>query len=73
MGTSTAMAKLKIDIKSCKGCGLCVSACPQKILQMSEGTNSSGHLYVVMIEIEKCTGCGLFYLMCPDIAIEIEK
>ena len=65
--------RIKIDIKCCKGCGLCVSVCPQKNLKMSEGTNRSGHLYAVIADKDKCTGCGLCYLMCPDVAIEIEK
>jgi len=64
--------KIKFDIERCKGCALCVDACPRTNIRMSEKLNQKGHRYAQIIDEEKCTGCGLCYQMCPDLAIEIE-
>ena len=38
------MAKLTFKTDNCKGCGLCVDACPKKILRLaSEKINKKGH------------------------------
>ncbi len=67
------MAKIKINVRFCKGCGLCVGVCPQHILKMSEVTNQKGLKFAQITDQDKCTACGLCFLMCPDVVIEIEK
>jgi 2-oxoglutarate ferredoxin oxidoreductase subunit delta len=68
------MASITIKGVLCKGCGLCVNACPQKILKISETeSNNSGYFIVEQINPEKCTGCAACALMCPDVVIEVEK
>ncbi len=62
-----------IDIERCKGCALCTTACPQKILNMSTETNNQGSSYSVCIEEAKCTGCTFCAVMCPDSAIDIYR
>ena len=63
------MAKVKgdivIDIEKCKGCELCMAACPQDGLERSKQVNKKGYLYVVKIE-DNCTGCTNCALVCPD-------
>ena len=66
------MPEIKIDIEKCKGCGLCISACPNKCIALSKKTNKKGFPYVEF-NPGKCTGCGLCYTMCPDCAIEVYK
>ena len=34
---------LRVDGNECKGCGLCVEACPPKVIGMSEGLNHYGY------------------------------
>jgi 2-oxoglutarate ferredoxin oxidoreductase subunit delta len=63
--------KVKIDEKICKGCGLCIIACPRKILKASAKYNSKGLHPVSIITGFACSGCGFCYIMCPDTAIEI--
>ena len=63
--------KLKIDKERCKGCMLCIEACPQKILKISDEVNKKGMRYVLLADASKCTGCGMCVIMCPDCAIEI--
>ncbi|MEA4846178.1 MAG: 4Fe-4S binding protein [Clostridiaceae bacterium] len=63
--------KKKFDIriveKRCKQCGICVSFCPQKVLDIK--------LNSVPEEVnpDSCTGCKLCYQRCPDIAIFVEE
>ena len=67
------MVKIIFDIEKCKGCGLCVEACPTDNIRMSKKMNNKGHHYAEIVDKDKCTGCGMCFQMCPDMAIEIEK
>ncbi|MCL2792721.1 MAG: ferredoxin family protein [Spirochaetaceae bacterium] len=62
-----------IDRERCKGCTLCIEACPQKILKMSQQINRRGVYYPECLDEGKCTACTFCAIICPDIAIEIEK
>ncbi len=68
------MAKLTIDKDRCKACGLCVSVCPKKVLQLSEEEfNIKGYTPIKVMAIEDCIGCGMCGMICPDYVIKIEK
>lgn len=66
-----AERKVKLYPDECKGCMLCIDACPLKLLKKSEKVNERGYSYIVLEHPEKCTGCGLCFLMCPDAGLEI--
>ncbi|MBR4868567.1 MAG: 4Fe-4S binding protein, partial [Clostridia bacterium] len=52
------MAKVSFRTDFCKGCGLCVEACPKKILILAKDKiNKKGHHPVEMTDQEKCIGC----------------
>ena len=69
-----AKVKMTIDQDKCKGCGLCVSVCPKKILQIAKGKiNSRGHCPVEITDPEACIGCASCFTICPDCVIRIEK
>ncbi|MEZ4331929.1 MAG: ferredoxin family protein [Myxococcota bacterium] len=70
---SRAMPKgtVVIDTDRCKGCELCVPACPPHVLRMSTQRNASG--YLVPELLEGCTGCGACLLVCPDYCFEIYR
>ena len=55
----------------CKGCGLCIMACPQKLLKLSSEYNIHGVNPIMLIDSEKCVRCGLCCILCPDMALEI--
>jgi len=64
--------KLSINKERCKGCLLCIEACPAGAITISDDVNSKGMKYIVLKKEEKCTGCGMCFMMCPDLAIEIK-
>lgn len=66
--------KLTFNSERCKGCGLCISFCPKKILDFDKSVfNASGVHPVYMTDQESCIGCQSCALMCPDAIITIEK
>lgn len=68
------MAKTTINEELCKGCGLCVRACPKKILRLSEHKlNTKGYHPAEVIDQSLCIGCAACGLTCPDTAIVVEK
>ena len=65
------MAKVKLDVSRCKGCFLCVSVCPKKVLIPSTELGSKGFEMAQIDNTKECIGCGACYKMCPDYCIEI--
>lgn len=58
----------------CKGCGLCVAACPLKILSLDESrVNKKGYHPVHEEKKDKCIACTNCAVMCPDCIITIER
>jgi NAD-dependent dihydropyrimidine dehydrogenase PreA subunit len=52
-------------MEECKGCGLCVEACPPKVIAMSERLNHYGYRTATYAGAG-CTGCGICFLVCPE-------
>ena len=68
------MAKATFREERCKGCGLCVNACPKKIVLIREDIiNSKGFHPAGVIENEKCIGCAFCATVCPDCVITVER
>ena len=70
------MNKVLFNIERCKGCGLCVTACPKSLLELaSDKINAKGYHPARLIEggQEKCIACALCATMCPDVVIKVEK
>lgn len=68
------MPKVTVDRNLCKGCELCVNACPRKILALSKDTiNAKGYHPATVVDEEKCIGCAMCAMMCPDVAIKVER
>ncbi len=60
-----------INSERCKGCGLCIGACPKEILRFSDHTTRQGVFYPVCINEDLCTACKFCATICPEAAIEI--
>ena len=67
------MAMIKLREERCKGCGLCVMACPKQLLMVSSKINRSGYPVSRVEDMEQCTGCTLCAEMCPDVVISVFK
>lgn len=68
------MAKLTFDTDRCKGCGLCVTVCPKKLIVLSKDKiNRKGHSPAEITDQEKCIACAFCATMCPDCVITVEK
>ena len=64
--------KVNFDIETCKGCELCIEACPQESLQLSPHINAQGYHYAVLVQ-DNCTGCTNCALVCPDAVITVYR
>ncbi len=68
------MAKITVNENLCKGCELCVNACPKHIIALrTDVINAKGYHPASLINEEECIGCKACATMCPDIAITVEK
>ncbi|MBZ0263781.1 4Fe-4S binding protein [bacterium] len=65
------MVRVNIDTDRCKGCELCVRACPQGIIDMATEINAKGYFYARVWDQPRCIGCKLCAITCPDIAIDV--
>lgn len=58
----------------CKGCELCVDACPVNIVQIDKNKiNKKGYNPATVFEMDKCIGCTNCATMCPDGVITVER
>ncbi|MDD2549269.1 MAG: 4Fe-4S binding protein [Bacteroidales bacterium] len=64
---------IKVDVEKCKGCGLCVVACPTNVLALANEVNGKGYNYSYMANPDACIGCVSCGLVCPDSVIEVYK
>jgi len=62
-----------IDAERCKGCGLCIAACPKKVLALSGRLNRSGYDTAHVERPEDCIGCAACAMTCPEVAIEVYR
>ncbi|MCX6007518.1 MAG: 4Fe-4S binding protein [Chloroflexi bacterium] len=56
MASSGYIAQL--DENLCKGCGICVNACPFNALSIKD--------QISILDWDKCMGCGICEVMCPN-------
>jgi 2-oxoglutarate ferredoxin oxidoreductase subunit delta len=63
--------KIIINRELCKGCFLCIRACPVQVLEEDTQPNSSGTYPPLAARQEKCIACGNCYAVCPDVCIEV--
>ncbi len=58
-----------IAVDRCKGCELCIPACPPGVLMMSQQKNAIGFAYPELSP--GCTGCRACLMVCPDFCFEV--
>lgn len=63
-----------IDSERCKGCNLCVVACPCNVLALQpKEVNDRGYHFAYSANEEACIGCASCAMVCPDACIEVYK
>ena len=67
------MSRIVVDPDRCKGCKLCLAACPKNLIMIGTEINSHGYYYATQISPEQCIACKLCAIMCPDSAISVYK
>jgi len=60
---------VQIETERCKGCELCIPACPPRVLRMTDARNELGFHYPELVP--GCTGCGACLLVCPDFCFDV--
>ena len=71
--TEKSQKVLDYDYKWCTGCGLCVSLCPTRALELGPMHEIATGMDAppVMMDIDKCSFCGMCANFCPIHAITI--
>ena len=62
---------IEINREICKGCLLCIRACPLNLLEADSEPNASGSYPAKFVNGEKCIACGNCYEVCPDVCISV--
>ena len=74
-----ARGTVHINAERCKGCELCVHACPQHVLHLAATLNARGYHPVQLDETKpdeataQCTGCAICALVCPDLVFTVYR
>ncbi|MDR0513760.1 MAG: 4Fe-4S binding protein [Coriobacteriaceae bacterium] len=68
------MPRIIVDDVYCKGCGICVDACPLGIIELDQKKiTDKGYHPASLVDGGACTGCMSCALMCPDVAITVMR
>jgi 2-oxoglutarate ferredoxin oxidoreductase subunit delta len=65
---TTTTGTVVIARDRCKGCELCIPACPRDVLSMSIEVNAVGYRYPVL-----AAGCTACQFICPDFVFEVYR
>jgi ferredoxin len=60
-------AALLVNRAWCKGCNVCVAACPSGILALDAVQR------IVVTDINRCIFCGVCAVRCPDFVFILER
>ena len=62
-----------VDNERCKGCALCVEACPQDVIALAKKVNVSGYPFVEVVSQDNCIGYASCAIVCPDGCITVYR
>jgi NAD-dependent dihydropyrimidine dehydrogenase PreA subunit len=57
--------RIEVRVDECKGCGLCVLACPIHLISSAKRINRQGYHPAVYLG-RGCTACGICFYVCPE-------
>jgi 2-oxoglutarate ferredoxin oxidoreductase subunit delta len=62
---------IEVDELYCKGCELCIEACPQHVLGLAMERLTPKGYHPVTLKSEGCTGCAICSIVCPEAALTV--
>ena len=70
--TITTTGTVVIDTEACKGCDLCIDACPRDVLVMTTNeVNTRGYRYPQLLP--GCIACKACAQVCPDFVFQVYR
>ena len=63
--TTQSRGHVTVNPEECKGCGLCIEACPPKCLEFLAELSAYG-VHPAHYTGEDCTGCAICFYVCPE-------
>ena len=65
---------VEVNIERCKGCDLCVIACPKDVLKLQpQEVNNRGYHFAFPAVPDDCIGCAACATVCPDGCITVYR
>ena len=63
-----------VNVDRCKGCDLCVVACPTHVIELPpEDVSDKGYHYARLKNYTDCLGCTACGTVCPDGCISVYR
>lgn len=72
---TAVLNRVEFDAAQCKGCGLCIEACPEHIVEFAEVFNQHGVRPAKLVDdtLARCIACGNCAVVCPDGVVTVEN
>ena len=64
---------IEVSDAYCKGCELCISACPQAVIELNMLHLTPKGYHPAHTFKDGCTGCAICAVVCPDAAITVYR
>jgi 2-oxoglutarate ferredoxin oxidoreductase subunit delta len=64
---------IEVSETYCKGCELCIDACPQNVLQLDMDRLTPKGYHPAQLVAEGCTGCAICAIVCPESALTVYR
>lgn len=64
---------ITVNTERCKGCELCVVACPAQTLELAKSLNHKGYRFSQQVREQDCIGCACCAKVCPDGCITVHR
>ena len=74
MTKNRILGAIVVDTERCKGCSLCVVACPHDVIALADKkVNVHGYRYAEAVNPDDCIGCASCGIVCPDGCITVYR
>jgi 2-oxoglutarate ferredoxin oxidoreductase subunit delta len=64
---------IQVNELQCKGCELCVVACPQEVMSLDKTRLTAKGYHPVHLHKDGCTGCAICAVVCPEAGLTIYR